>query len=88
MDIDDYRQYQIEMQRIAGEYEIPFDEEIKWSDLWRKTKNNPRNDLIARMPLSRLSAVILKIHTFDRPPILWYDGSTKGMEVFFMKESA
>ena len=26
MDIDDYRQYQIEMQRIAGEYEIPFDE--------------------------------------------------------------
>ena len=38
MDIDDYRQYQIEMQRIAGEYEIPFDEEIKWSDLRRKMK--------------------------------------------------
>lgn len=34
MAIDDYRQYQIDMQRIAGEYEIPFDEEIKWSDLW------------------------------------------------------
>ena len=21
------------------------------------------------------------IHTFDRPPILWYDGITKGTEV-------
>lgn len=31
MTIDDYRQYQIEMQRINGEYEIPFDQEIKWS---------------------------------------------------------
>lgn len=53
MSIDDYRQYQIDMQRISGEYEIPFDEEIKWSDLWSKTKGNPRNDLIARMPLNR-----------------------------------
>lgn len=41
MNIDDYRQYQIEMQRISGEYEISFDEEIKWSDLWSKTKNKP-----------------------------------------------
>lgn len=61
MDIDDYRQYQIEMQRIAGEYEIPFDEEIKWSDLWRKMKRNPRNDLIARMPVNRLKGYYRKI---------------------------
>lgn len=61
MDIDDYRQYQIEMQRIAGEYEIPFDEESKWSDLWSKTKNNPRNDLIARMPVNRLKGYYRKI---------------------------
>ena len=33
LSIDDYRQYQIDMQRINGEYEIPFDYEIKWSDL-------------------------------------------------------
>ena len=28
MSIEDYRQYQIDMQRISGEYEIPYDEEI------------------------------------------------------------
>ena len=61
MSIDDYRQYQIDMQRISGEHEIPFDEEIKWSDLWSKTKNNPRNDLIARMPLNRLKGYYRKI---------------------------
>ena len=61
MAIDDYRQYQIDMQRISGEYEIPFDEEIKWSDLWSKTKGNPRNDLIAYMPLNRLKGYYRKI---------------------------
>ena len=61
MAIDDYRQYQIDMQRIAGEYEISFDEEIKWSDLWSKTKGNPRNDLIAGMPLNRLKGYYRKI---------------------------
>lgn len=61
MSIEDYRQYQIDMQRISGEYEIPFDEEIKWSDLWRKIKNNPRNDLIAMMPESRLKGYYRRI---------------------------
>ena len=62
MSIDDYRQYQIDMQRISGEYEIPFDEEIKWADLWSKTKNNPRNDLIAQMPFNRLMGYYRKIY--------------------------
>lgn len=61
MAIDDYRQYQVEMQRISGEYEIPFDEEIKWSDLWSKTKGNPRNDLISQIPLNRLKRYYRKI---------------------------
>ena len=61
MSIDDYRQYQIDMQRIAGEYEIPFDEEIKWSDLWSKPKNKPRNTLIARMTESRLRGYYRKV---------------------------
>lgn len=61
MAIDDYRQYQIDMQRIAGEYEISFDEEIKWSDLWSKTKGNPRNDLISTMPLNRLKGYYRRI---------------------------
>jgi len=61
MSIDDYRQYQIDMQRIGGEYEIPFDEEIKWSDLWSKTKNNPRNDFIAQMPDNRLKGYYRRI---------------------------
>ena len=61
MEIDDYRQYQIDMQRISGEYEIPFDKEIKWSDLWSKTKGNPRNDLISLMSPNRLKGYYRKI---------------------------
>ena len=61
MSIEDYRQYQMDMQRISGEYEIPFDEEIKWSDLWRKIKGNPRNALINRMPESRLKGYYRKV---------------------------
>ena len=61
MSIEDYRQYQMDMQRISGEYEIPFDEEIKWSDLWSKIKRKPRNDLIARMPENRLKGYYRRI---------------------------
>ena len=61
MSIDDYRQYQIDMQRISGEYEIPYEDEIKWSDLWSKSKNRPRNDLIAHMPDNRLKGYYRKI---------------------------
>lgn len=61
MSIDDYRQYQIEMQRINGEYEIPFDHEIKWSDLWSKTKGRPRNELTKRMSLDRLKGYYRKV---------------------------
>ena len=61
MSIDDYRQYQIEMQRINGEYEIPFDYEIKWSDLWSKTKGRPRNELIARLSPDRLKGYYRRI---------------------------
>ena len=61
MSIDDYRQYQIEMQRINGEYEIPFDHEIKWSDLWSKTKGRSRNELIESMPSDRLESYYRRI---------------------------
>lgn len=54
MSIDDYRQYQIEMQRINGEYEIPFDHEIKWSDLWSKAKDKQRNAFISHISSDRL----------------------------------
>lgn len=61
MSIDDYRTYQNEMQRINGEYEIPFDQEIKWSDLWSKIKNKPRNTMISRMSESRLKGYYRKV---------------------------
>lgn len=61
MSIDDYRQYQIDMQRISGEYEIPYDEEIKWSDLWSKTKNKPRNEFIKRITVPRLKGYYRKV---------------------------
>lgn len=34
----------------------------------------------------RLRSYLIQIRTFDRPPVLWYDGITKGTEVFIMKE--
>lgn len=61
MSIDDYRQYQIEMQRVNGEYEIPFDEEIKWSDLWSKERKKPRNDRISQMSSDRLKGYYCKV---------------------------
>lgn len=54
MSIDDYRQYQIDMERISGKYEIPYGEEVKWSDLWSKEKNNPRSPKIAAIHKDRL----------------------------------
>ena len=54
MSISDYRQYQIDLERISGEYEIPYGEEIKWADLWSKEKNNPRSPRISAMPKDRL----------------------------------
>lgn len=61
MSIEDYRQYQMDMQRISGEYEIPFDEEIKWSDLWSKIKGKSRNALINRIPENRLKGYYRKV---------------------------
>ena len=60
MTIEDYRQYQIDMQRIMGEYEIPFDEEIKWSDLWTRSRH-PRNQLVANMSEERLKRYYRRI---------------------------
>lgn len=54
MSISDYRQYQIDIERISGQYEIPYGEEIKWADLWSKEKNNPRSPKIAAIPKDRL----------------------------------
>ena len=60
MSIDDYRKYQIAMQRVAGMYEIPLDEEIKWSDLWRKNKDNPRSEFISKLSPDRLKGYYRK----------------------------
>lgn len=55
MSIDDYRQYQMNLQRINGMYEVPFDEEIKWSDIGTKYKKGaPRSPTIAKMSADRL----------------------------------
>ncbi|MBR3058956.1 MAG: DUF3800 domain-containing protein [Clostridiales bacterium] len=54
METNDYRQFQVEMKRIRKKYRIPDCEEIKWSDLWRKEKNNPRNQIISRMSTANL----------------------------------
>ena len=62
MSIDNYRQYQMDMQRINGMYEIPFDEEIKWSDLGTKRKGGkPRSAIIAAMSADRLKGYYRKV---------------------------
>lgn len=62
MSINDYRQYQMDMQRINGMYEVPFDEEIKWSDLGTKRKGGkPRNATIATMSADRLKGYYRKV---------------------------
>ncbi len=61
MSIEEYRQYQIDMQRVCGEYEIPYDEEVKWSDLWRKSKGNPRTALINQLSEKRLKGYYRKV---------------------------
>lgn len=52
--MDDYRDFQKEMQTLNGMYEIPVGEEVKWSDLWEKMRNRPRTAAIAAMSNDRL----------------------------------
>lgn len=54
MSINDYRKYQIEMLQIRKEYGLALNDEIKWSDIGRKARNNPRNDFIAKMSIEKL----------------------------------
>ena len=64
MSIEDYRQFQTEMQQINGMYEIPFDEEIKWSDFGTKYKKGaPRTPTIAAMSADRLKGYYRKVLT-------------------------
>ena len=39
--MDDYMEFQKEMQTLNGMYEIPVGEEIKWSDLWENCATAP-----------------------------------------------
>lgn len=52
--MDDYMEFQKEMQTLNGMYEIPVGEEIKWSDLWEKLRNRPRTPAIAAITEDRL----------------------------------
>ena len=44
--VDDYSIYQEKIKALNNNYKIPINEEIKWSDPWRKIKKNPRNSFI------------------------------------------
>ena len=62
MSVDDYRQYQLEMQEINELYEIPLDEEIKWSDLGTKyKKGNSRTLTLDAMSSDRLKGYYRKV---------------------------
>ena len=59
--MDDYRDFQKETQTLNGMYEIPVGEEIKWSDLWEKTRQRPRTVAIAAMSDTRLKGYYRKV---------------------------
>lgn len=62
--MDDYMEFQKEMQTLNGMYEIPVGEEIKWSDLWEKLRNRPRTPAIAAITEDRLKGYYRNI--FER----------------------
>ena len=59
--MDDYMEFQKEMQTLNGMYEIPVSEEIKWSDLWEKLRNRPRTPAIAAITEDRLKGYYRKV---------------------------
>ena len=59
--MDDYRDFQKEMQTLNGMYEIPVGEEVKWSDLWEKMRKRPRTSAIAAMTDDRLKGYYRKV---------------------------
>jgi len=59
--MDDYRDFQKEMQTLNGMYEIPVGEEVKWSDLWEKMRKRPRTTAIAAMSDDRLKGYYRKV---------------------------
>ena len=59
--MDDYRDFQNEMQTLNGMYEIPIGEEVKWSDLWEKMRKRPRTAAIAAMSNDRLKGYYRKV---------------------------
>lgn len=59
--MDDYRDFQKEMQTLNGMYEIPVGEEVKWSDLWEKIRKRPRTAAIATMSDDRLKGYYRKV---------------------------
>lgn len=61
MSIDDYRNYQREMLILGKEFAIPFKEEIKWSDLFCKIINKPRNSFIEGLSTDSLKGYYRKV---------------------------
>ena len=59
--MDDYMEFQKEMQTLNGMYEIPVGEEIKWSDLWEKLRNRPRTPAIAAITEDRPKGYYRKV---------------------------
>ena len=61
MSADDYREYQLEINAIHRLLNLPINEEIKWSDLWLKTKGRPRTNAIDAIQMSTLKGYYRKI---------------------------
>lgn len=66
MSTDDYRVFQSEIQALNEKIKLPLGEEIKWSDLGGKTKNNPRNDYLKKLKADTLKGYYRQVLTLAK----------------------
>ncbi len=58
---DDYRKFQNEIEKLNTKYNIPLNDEIKWSDLWRVHKGKYRSEFLKSMPEKTLEGYYRRV---------------------------
>ncbi len=64
--VDEYADYQKQVHELNMRFSIPPYEEIKWSDIWSKERNQPRNDFVAQLPPDAPRTYIASIFEFAK----------------------
>lgn len=61
--VKEYADFQKKIHKIKKKYNLPISEEIKWSDVWRNKKGNPRNEIIGKYKSDELLKYISTFFT-------------------------